>query len=147
MGKLTTLIYLIGAYKVTKPLVDCAQYSYNSYFRPDQEKIDNDQRIQKIYGSNDGNRKWAMITGGSEGIGRQFCLDFARAGFNIAISSRSLDKLEKVKQEIQAIDPKVEVRCKAIDYSSETDYSSIISDSEVVNNLAFIVNNVGFLKL
>ena len=74
-------------------------------------------------------------------------MDFARAGFNIAISSRSLDKLEKVKQEIQAIDPKVEVRCKAIDYSSETDYSSIISDSEVMNNLAFIVNNVGFLKL
>lgn len=87
------------------------------------------------------------MTGGSEGIGRQFCLDLARCGFNIAVSSRSQAKLEAVEQELKAVSPEVEVRTRSIDFSKETDYSGVVGDKEVMDNLALVVNNVGFLKL
>lgn len=42
-------------------------------------------------------KPWALVTGGSEGIGGEFLEQLASAGFNVAIASRSMDKLEKAK--------------------------------------------------
>ena len=50
----------------------------------------------------DGTAKpWAIVTGASEGIGRQFAGDIAADGlFNIALVSRSNEKMQKVKDVI-----------------------------------------------
>ena len=47
-----------------------------------------------------GKRSFAVVTAGSEGIGRAFCLELARLGFRIIVISRSVSKLEKVCLEI-----------------------------------------------
>ena len=41
-----------------------------------------------------------MVTGGSEGIGKEFALQFVKAGFNVAITGRSQERLDKLKNEI-----------------------------------------------
>lgn len=52
--------------------------------------------------------KIAWVTGGGRGIGRSIALAFARAGADVAVSSRSLNELETVVSEIEA------VGCKAL---------------------------------
>ena len=46
--------------------------------------------IYGLYGLGD---TWAVVTGGSDGIGEQFCLQLAQKGFNICIISRNKSKM------------------------------------------------------
>ena len=41
-----------------------------------------------------------MITGASDGIGREFALQLADKGFNVLIAARNADKLAAVAREI-----------------------------------------------
>ena len=66
---------------------------------------------------------WAIVTGGSDGIGREFAKDLAKKGFDVAISSRSQSKLDKVKEEIETLYPNRKVKTYSIDYSKAPDYS------------------------
>lgn len=47
-----------------------------------------------------GRRSFAVVTAGSDGIGRAFCLELARLGFRVIVISRSVSKLESVCREI-----------------------------------------------
>jgi 17beta-estradiol 17-dehydrogenase / very-long-chain 3-oxoacyl-CoA reductase len=37
---------------------------------------------------------WAVVTGGSDGIGEQFCKDLANQGFNICVIARNEEKIK-----------------------------------------------------
>ena len=41
-----------------------------------------------------------MVTGATDGIGKEFALQLAKAGFNILLISRSEEKLKQVSKEI-----------------------------------------------
>lgn len=45
----------------------------------------------------------ALITGGSRGLGREMAIAFARAGADVAVSSRQLDACETVADEVRAL--------------------------------------------
>lgn len=47
--------------------------------------------------------KTALVTGASSGLGRSFALTLARAGANVAIAARRLEKLEKLAAEIEGL--------------------------------------------
>jgi NAD(P)-dependent dehydrogenase (short-subunit alcohol dehydrogenase family) len=47
--------------------------------------------------------KVAIVTGGSRGIGRSIAMGFATAGADVVVASRTLDDLEKVAHEIEAL--------------------------------------------
>lgn len=47
--------------------------------------------------------KTAIVTGGGTGIGRSIALEFARAGVDVALASRSMDHLAPTTKEIQAL--------------------------------------------
>jgi 7-alpha-hydroxysteroid dehydrogenase len=51
----------------------------------------------------------AVVTGASEGIGRELAFGLAHAGADIVLCSRSVEKLEKVKAEIRQIGRRAEV--------------------------------------
>jgi len=52
------------------------------------------------------NRKVAIITGGSKGIGLRFAKIFAKRNYDIAICSRNLSNLKKAKEEIELLNVK-----------------------------------------
>jgi len=43
---------------------------------------------------------WAIVTGATDGIGKEYARELARLGMNIILMSRSMDKLTRVAQEI-----------------------------------------------
>ena len=51
---------------------------------------------------------WALVTGASDGIGAEFCVQLAREGFNICLVSRTRSKLESVEKKVKEANPKVE---------------------------------------
>ena len=50
-------------------------------------------------------------------------LELAKSGFNVGICSRSKEKLEKTKAEVQSKFPDVEIKVFPIDFSKTIDYS------------------------
>lgn len=49
-----------------------------------------------------------VVTGASDGIGKEFALQLAKAGFNVAILARSVDKLSAVADQIAGAYPPIQ---------------------------------------
>jgi 17beta-estradiol 17-dehydrogenase / very-long-chain 3-oxoacyl-CoA reductase len=65
---------------------------------------------------------WAVITGCTDGIGKAYAEMLAKKGLNVVLLSRSLDKLEKLAEEIKT---KYSVQTKVIaaDFTGNLNYS------------------------
>jgi gluconate 5-dehydrogenase len=86
--------------------------------------------------------KVAVVTGASSGLGVQFAKALANQGANVAIVARRIDRLEKVKAEIEAMGVKcLSVKCDV----SKVD--EIKSATEQIKNyfgtIDILVNNAG----
>jgi 17beta-estradiol 17-dehydrogenase / very-long-chain 3-oxoacyl-CoA reductase len=95
----------------------------------------------KKYGAFSG--KWAVITGASDGIGKEYSLQLAKRGFNVALISRTQSKLDELARTIEDT-YKVQTKTLAIDFASDepSNYELI---KELVSNLqvTILINNVG----
>ena len=58
-----------------------------------------------------------MVTGSTDGIGKAYAKELADRGMNLILISRTLERLEKTKNEILEINSKVEVKIIAADFS------------------------------
>ena len=62
-----------------------------------------EKRLQETFGKGE----WAVITGASEGIGRDYALQLANAGFNLVLVSRTTANLERVATEAKLNNPEI----------------------------------------
>ncbi len=86
--------------------------------------------------------KVAVVTGASSGLGRQFALALAREGANVAILARRVEKLEKVKEEVESLGVScVAVKCDVVD--SESIKSAVAAVVERFGRIDILVNNAG----
>lgn len=95
----------------------------------------------KKYGAKTG--AYAVITGASDGIGKEYAAQLAQRGFNLVLISRTLSKLETIQKEFQAkYNVKVEVLPIDVAKDSKENYTSI---KEICSDLpiSILVNNVG----
>ena len=111
---------------------------YNMFHREELENKTVHQRLRESYKG-----EWAVVTGASEGIGRAFALDLAKAGFNVMIASRSQAKLDLVKEQIHQSYPAVQVKTVPINLALEKGYPDISKDQQVMSQLGVFVNNAG----
>ena len=85
-----------------------------------------------------------MITGASDGLGKEFALQLARSGFNILLVSRTASKLATLEEEITSKNPSVQTQSLAMDFArnDDADYNKL---KALVDGLdvAVLVNNVG----
>lgn len=66
------------------------------------------------------------------------------AGFNVHISGRSIDKLQKKKEQLEARNKDAKVKMVPIDFSKPDSLAKLTQDDEVFKNLGILVNNVGY---
>jgi 17beta-estradiol 17-dehydrogenase / very-long-chain 3-oxoacyl-CoA reductase len=105
------------------------------------------------YGSKDGTKTWAVVTGGSDGIGLGMCKKFANEGFNVCIVSRTQskieDKLQEIKKECRANDDSFDTRAVVADFSklkTIADYKEAIGEKIKDLNVGILVLNAGWTQ-
>lgn len=87
---------------------------------------------------------WAVVTGASDGIGKEYALQLAAKGFNIVLVSRTQSKLDALASEIESKYASVKTKTLAMDFAQNQDsdfaaLKSLVSDLDV----SILVNNVG----
>lgn len=87
-------------------------------------------------------RKTAVVTGASSGIGAATARRLAAEGFDVVLAARRLDRLEKLKVEIDAADPSGR-RPAAIHALDVTSAESVAALAEAVRQCHVLVNNAG----
>ena len=85
-----------------------------------------------------------MITGASDGLGKEFALQLARSGFNILLVSRTASKLATLEEEITSKNPSVQTQSLAMDFArnDDADYDKLKALVDGLD-IAILVNNVG----
>lgn len=87
---------------------------------------------------------WVVITGASDGIGKEFAIQFAQKGYNTLLVSRTASKLNALATEITSKFAGVQTKTLAMDFAKDSaaDYKRL---AELIDGLdvAVLVNNVG----
>ncbi|AEY96279.1 FADR059Cp [Eremothecium gossypii FDAG1] len=125
--------FTVGAVKLTTFMLSLISIALETTVLPSAS--------YKKYGARKG--AYALVTGASDGIGKEFALQLASKGFNVLLVSRTEAKLLELKQEIMA-KYKVDARVLSVDFGVDNrlTYTAI---SELCGELpvTVLVNNVG----
>ncbi|KAL7058467.1 hypothetical protein AAHC03_017036 [Spirometra sp. Aus1] len=89
---------------------------------------------------------WAIVTGGTDGIGKAFAEELAADGLNIFLISRTKEKLDTVAKELEE---KFNVKTKTFvaDFSMADFYDDLTTEISNLSSVACLVNNVGISQV
>lgn len=87
--------------------------------------------------------KTAIITGATSGIGASFAKILASRGYNLIITGRRKEKIQKLADELSK---KYNIKIEVIiaELSNEKDVSNIIEHISKINNIDILINNAGY---
>ena len=88
---------------------------------------------------------WALITGASDGIGKEFALALAAKGYNLILVSRTQSKLDSLAADISSrYGPKISTKTLAMDFAlnKDSDYNSLKKLTDGLD-VSILINNVG----
>lgn len=89
--------------------------------------------------------KTAFVTGASQGIGKACALELARAGADVVLASRNLERLEKVADEVRAVGR--EALVVSLDLTNpDTIKLAFAKAQEKFSKIDILVNNAGVTR-
>lgn len=92
-------------------------------------------------------RKNILITGASAGLGRGMAIEFAKAGHNLALCARRLDKLNILKDELLAINSAITISLKPLDVTDHEQVFNVFHEfKQEFGQLDRIIVNAGLGK-
>lgn len=89
---------------------------------------------------------WAVITGASDGLGKEYAAQLAKKGFNLVLVSRTKSKLDAIANELETkyAAKKLQVKTVAMDFSQDNDADYKTLKAEISGlDVGILVNNVG----
>lgn len=86
--------------------------------------------------------KLALITGATSGIGEACSRLLAENGYDLIITGRRIEKLEKVKSELEA-EYEIKVQMLCFDIRNEKEVSQAVKKIDKVENIDVLINNAG----
>jgi uncharacterized protein len=87
--------------------------------------------------------RWALVTGASAGIGREFAVQLAARGMNLALSARREERLRSLAAELSR-DHGVETAVLPADLGEPAEASSLWERASASRTIDLLVNNAGF---
>ena len=128
LGLLTSLWLLLS-------LLSAARAGWRAYLAP---RLLSPPDLQAQFGD------WALVTGCTGGIGREYALALARRGLNLVLASRSQAKLSQLETEVAGLG--VRTLIVVADFTSPTAADSVAEAVERAGlKIGILVNNVGIL--
>ncbi|XP_058818547.1 hydroxysteroid dehydrogenase-like protein 1 [Topomyia yanbarensis] len=132
---LTSILTVIGFYALTKWIYETFKSPIGILWGLTTQYIC-DVKFTKRYG------QWAVISGGSDGIGRQYARFFARKGLNIVIIALPDEKLKQTAEEIESTFH-VQVKRISADFSKGFELNASLKKELDDLDIGVLVNNVG----
>lgn len=88
-------------------------------------------------------KTWALVTGASDGIGKEFALQLSRAGYSTLLVSRTASKLDALAAEIKS-KYNTPTKTLAMDFAAnnDDDYAKLKALVDGLD-IAILINNVG----
>ncbi|KAI1874921.1 hypothetical protein JX265_003606 [Neoarthrinium moseri] len=87
---------------------------------------------------------WAVVTGASDGLGKEFATQLAAKGFNLVLVSRTQSKLQTLAQELESKFSGLQTKILAMDFTADRDedYEAL---AKLIQGLdvGILINNVG----
>ncbi|XP_038892142.1 very-long-chain 3-oxoacyl-CoA reductase-like protein At1g24470 [Benincasa hispida] len=125
------ILSLLGFFTILRHSSTVVQWVFRAFLRPSKDL--------RYYGS------WGVITGATDGIGKSFAYQLARAGLNVILVSRSSTKLKAVSKDIQSEFPDTKVKIIELDFTDDDISAGIAEIKEVIEDLdvGILINNVG----
>ncbi|KAH8240708.1 hypothetical protein KR026_004029 [Drosophila bipectinata] len=130
VGLLAILNFL---YDNLKSLISIIKAVLEPYFQPHLPKT----LIEKF-------GQWAVITGATDGIGKEYARELARQGLNVVLISRTKEKLIAVTNEIES-EFKVKTKWIAVDFKQGREIYDQIEKELAGIEVGILVNNVGMM--
>ncbi|NXX80186.1 HSDL1 protein, partial [Urocolius indicus] len=127
---------LVGAWYTVRKCVSLAFDTYSMLRLHVLPKLSGQVDLVKQYG------KWAVVTGGTDGIGKAYAEELAKRGVNVILISRNKDKLEAVSRSISET-YKVETDFIVADFSKGREPYPAIKEALKDREIGILVNNVG----
>ncbi|MBT2747486.1 MULTISPECIES: SDR family oxidoreductase [unclassified Lysobacter] len=89
-------------------------------------------------------RKRILITGASSGLGRGMAREFARAGSDLALCARRIDRLQALKAELEAAHPGIRVAIRSLDVTQYDEVFRVFGSlREELGGIDRVVVNAG----
>jgi uncharacterized protein len=88
-------------------------------------------------------KRIALVTGATSGIGRAYAVCFAKAGYNLIITGRRMDKLNALADELSE-QCGICVKVIKAELSEDQDTENLIKAIGDYDNIFVLVNNAGF---
>jgi short-subunit dehydrogenase len=85
---------------------------------------------------------WALITGASSGIGKEFARQLAKQKFNLVLVARRKERLSSLAEELEKTN-NINVTCIALDLTDPAFISKIVQHTCEID-IGLLVNNAGF---
>eukprot|EP01015_Nassula_variabilis_P032010 TRINITY_DN735_c0_g1_i3.p1 TRINITY_DN735_c0_g1~~TRINITY_DN735_c0_g1_i3.p1 ORF type:complete len:326 (-),score=52.30 TRINITY_DN735_c0_g1_i3:111-1088(-) len=92
-----------------------------------------------------GKNSWVLVTGASDGIGKAFCIELARLGFNVCLQGRNKEKLEGASQEVKKVNSKIATKVIVGDLVQSHDLKLFEHFKKETENLdiSIVIHNAG----
>ena len=104
------------------------------------------QKYKSIIVDRYGKGSWVVITGGSQGIGREYAIQLSTLGFNIFIISNDEEAHKEILQ--LQLNPNSKIETKVFDFRYYKDDTKCQELYEKLKNLdiSIVINNVGMMR-
>lgn len=86
---------------------------------------------------------WAVVTGATDGIGKAYAKKLAEMGLNIVLISRTPAKLKETKIEIETLQPSIQVKIIAVDFTEDRSIYQRMAAELADLEIGVLINNVG----
>ncbi|XP_022998255.1 very-long-chain 3-oxoacyl-CoA reductase-like protein At1g24470 [Cucurbita maxima] len=125
------LLSLLGFFTILRHSTTAVQWVFRVFLRPSKDL--------RYYGS------WGVVTGATDGIGKSFSYQLARAGLNLILVSRSSTKLKAVSKDIRSQFPNTKVKIIELDFTEDDISAGMAEFKKVIQDLdvGVLINNVG----